>query len=77
VHPRHRGRPPFPWDPFHIEVATLLLRNELPEKKEAAIEYFQGWFLREHGIEVGRSVIGDKLKPYYDKFIKARGQKIR
>ena len=72
-----RGRPPYPWDAFHIEVTGLLQRNELPEKKEAAIEHFQSWFQREHGIPASRSVIGDKLKPYYDKFVRAGGRKIR
>lgn len=37
-----RGRPPYPWDAFHLELAGLLRRNELPQKKEAAIEYFRG-----------------------------------
>jgi hypothetical protein len=73
----HRGRPSYPWDAFHIEVADLLRRDGLPAKKEAAIECFQSWFQREHGIRASRSVIGDKLKPYYDKFIRTVGQKIR
>src|SRR5262249_26375879 len=71
-----RGRPPYPWDAFHIEVADLLRRNELPEKKESGIDNFQGCFQPKHGIRASRSVIGDKLKPYYDKFVKASGQKI-
>jgi hypothetical protein len=70
-----RGRPPYPWDAFHLEVAALLLRNELPEKKEAAILHFQQWFLREHRIEASRSAVGEKLKPYYDRFMKSGGQK--
>jgi hypothetical protein len=73
----HRGRPPYPWDAFHLEVAVLLRRNELPAKKEAAIEHFRSWFDREHGIKVSRSVIGEKLKPYYDRFLRSGGQKIR
>jgi hypothetical protein len=72
-----RGRPPYPWDAFHIEVAGLLRRNELPEKKEAGIEHLRSWFEREHGIRASRSVIGDKLKPYYDKFMRVVGQKLR
>jgi hypothetical protein len=70
-----RGRPPYPWEAFHLEIAELLRRGELPHKKEAAIEHFQGWFLREHGVTASRSVIGQKLKPYYDRFIKGTGQK--
>jgi hypothetical protein len=71
----HRGRPPYPWDAFHLEVAGLLRRNELPDKKEAAIEHLRVWFRQEHGISASRSAVGDKLKPYYDKFFK--GQKSR
>jgi hypothetical protein len=48
----------------------------MPRKKEAAIEYFRTWFDREHNIRVSRSVVGEKLKPYYDRFLKADGQKI-
>jgi hypothetical protein len=47
----------------------------LPDKKEAAIEHFRDWFRREHGIPASRSVVGEKLKPYYDRFLK--GQKSR
>ena len=79
--PRHhqsnvrRGRPPYPWEGFHIEVADLIRRNELPDKKEAAIEHFQSWFKREHGTRPSRAVVGEKLKPYFDKFIKSARQK--
>jgi hypothetical protein len=71
-----RGRPPYAWDSFHIEVADLLRRNEMPAKKEAAIEQFQAWFEREHGTRPSRAVVGEKLKPYFDKFIKSARQKI-
>jgi hypothetical protein len=71
-----RGRPSYPWDGFHLEVANLLRRNEMPDKKEAAIEYFQSWFEREHGIRPSRAAVGEKLKPYFDKFIKPARQKI-
>jgi hypothetical protein len=72
-----RGRPPYPWDAFHLEVTTMLRDNKLPEKKEAAIEHFRCWFQSEHGIKASRSVMGEKLKPYYDRFVRAGGQKIR
>jgi hypothetical protein len=71
-----RGRPPYPWEAFHLQVAGLIRRDELPKKKEAAIEHFQAWFLREHGVVASRSVVGEKLKPYYDRFMKSGGQKI-
>ena len=70
-----RGRPPYPWDPFHLEVAAVLKRNELPAKKEAAIEYFQSWFFHEFKIRPSRAAIGEKLTPYYDTFIRGVGQK--
>lgn len=49
-----RGRPPYPWDPFHVEVARLLTNHELPAKKEAAIQYFQSWFLKELNVSPSR-----------------------
>jgi len=71
-----RGRPPYPWDQFHLEVATRLQRNELPSKKEAGIQEFQTWFANELGLHPSRAAIGEKLKPYYDRFLKRGGQKI-
>jgi hypothetical protein len=71
-----RGRPSYPWERFHLEVSALLQRNELPAKKEAAIHYFQTWFDRELSIRPSRAAIGEKLTPYYDRFIRERGQKI-
>jgi hypothetical protein len=71
-----RGRPPYPWDSFHLEVAALLRSNALPDKKEAAIQYFQSWFLKELGIRPSRAAIGGKLTPYYDRFVRAGRQKI-
>jgi hypothetical protein len=63
-----RGRPPLPWEPFHVEVACLIKKNALPEKKEAAIGHFENWFKKELGLSVSRSSIGQKLTPYYQKF---------
>jgi hypothetical protein len=72
---RQRGRPAFSWDPFHLEVADLLKRGELPAKKEAAIQHFQDWFERTLNQRPHRSSIGQKLKPYYDRFIKSADRK--
>jgi hypothetical protein len=58
-----RGRPSYPWDSFHVEIAGLLRNNALPEKKEAAIQYFQSWFSKELGIRPSRAAIGEKLTP--------------
>jgi hypothetical protein len=51
----NRGRPPYRWDAFHIEVAELVRRNELPAKKEAAIEHFRSWFQQEYQLKISRS----------------------
>jgi hypothetical protein len=72
-----RGRPSYPWDGFHIEVAAMIRDGMLPQKKEAAIHHFQEWFKQEHGIRPSRAAIGEKLKPYYEKFVRPGGQKIR
>jgi hypothetical protein len=64
-----RGRRPLPWDRFHIEVARLFRDHAMPEKKEAAIAYFQDWFKTRLGQEASRSVIGAKLKPYFDELL--------
>lgn len=68
-----RGRPSYPWERFHLEVSALLQRNELPAKKEAAIQHFQSWFERELSIRPSRAAIGEKLTPYYDRFLRGRG----
>jgi hypothetical protein len=74
--PTSRGRPSYPWERFHLEVSALLQGNGLPTKKEAAIQHFQSWFERELGIRPSRAAIGEKLTPYYDRFLRGRGQKI-
>jgi hypothetical protein len=67
-----RGRPAYPWEGFHVEVAEMIRNGTLPMKKEAAIHQFQEWFRQEHNISPSRAVLGDKLKPYYEKFLKPR-----
>jgi hypothetical protein len=66
---RSRGRPLKPWDPFHLEVASMLHAGTLPQKKESAIEHFRDWFRRD-GVEVSRSAISERLTPYYGRFMK-------
>lgn len=62
-----RGRPPLPWDDFHVEVARLYAIGEMPLKKEAAIALLREWFREHKQKDVSRSAIGAKLKPYFDK----------
>jgi hypothetical protein len=73
--PSRRGRPPLPWDRFHLEVAALAKADALPRKKEAAIHQFAEWFRNELGISVSRSSIGQKLAPYYDRFVRSKSEK--
>jgi hypothetical protein len=66
---RGPGRPtPFgngAWNGFHVEVARLLTRGELPAKREAGIELMTNWFTRTCGQAPGRTAIGERLTPYY------------
>jgi len=62
----NRGRPPLPWDRFYVEVARLYKEDEMPTKKEAAIQHFQTWFEQELGLNASRTAIGQKLKPFFD-----------
>jgi hypothetical protein len=71
-----RGRPAYPWDAFHLEVSSLLQKNDLPKKKEAAIQLLQDWFQRRFRVRPSRAAIGEKLTPYYDAFVRNDGQKI-
>ncbi|WP_417796368.1 hypothetical protein [Terasakiella pusilla] len=65
-----RGRPPLPWDAFHVEVARMFKDGEMPEKKESAIAALQAWFVKQHHKPASRSVVGEKLKPYFDAMMK-------
>jgi hypothetical protein len=69
--PSRRGRPPLPWDQFHLEVAALTAAGALPRKKEAAIHHFVEWFREEFGVSASRSSIGQKLTPYYERFMRS------
>jgi hypothetical protein len=61
-----RGRPPFNWGAFHVEIAMRIKSNSFPEKQEALIADMQKWCCENWQQEVGRSTILQKVKPYYD-----------
>ena len=63
-----RGRPPYDWDMFHLEVAKVIKSDELPRKQEAFVASMQQWCLREWGFKPGRSTIVQKVGPYYRTF---------
>lgn len=67
----NRGRPPYPWDGFHLAVTELVKEGTLPQKKEAAIQQLQDWFFENHGLKPSRAAIGERLTPYYAKFIRS------
>ena len=53
----------------------MILRGDLPPKKEAAILHFQDWFQKVIKQRPSRATIGEKLKPYYERFIWAKDRK--
>ncbi|MBL4787457.1 MAG: hypothetical protein JKY49_18795 [Cohaesibacteraceae bacterium] len=63
---KRRGRPSLPWNDFHVEVARMYRDGEMAVKKEAAIRDLQDWFYARHKLKVGRSTVGERLKPYFD-----------
>jgi hypothetical protein len=65
-----RGRPSYDWDAFHLEVAKRLLQGNVPAKKEAFVADMQDWCKDNWHREIGRSTVSQKLKPYYDQFIR-------
>jgi len=65
-----RGRPPLPWEAFHVEVAKKIRDGSMPQKKEAGIAEMQEWSLKHYQKAISRSSIGQKLKPYYDELMK-------
>lgn len=61
-----RGRPPLPWQDFYVEVARHYRDGTMPDKKEAAIQFFMDWFKVAKGLGASRSSVGEKLKPFFD-----------
>src|SRR6516162_4109923 len=64
------GRPPsFCMGGFHVEVADLINRGQMPQKKEAAIQQMLSWFASTQGGQrPSRSAVSEKLTPYYRRF---------
>lgn len=49
-------------------MAGRVQRGPLPAKQEALIAEMQDWCKAKWGLDVGRSTLLQKLKPYYDAF---------
>jgi hypothetical protein len=69
VMPTLKGRPPYPWDEFHVEVAKRVKQGTLWEKQDAFINDMQEWCRNRWGREVGISTLKQKIKPYYDALV--------
>ena len=69
-HSTNRGRPAFPWDEFHLELAKRLTSTVFPEKQEALIADMQQWCLEKWGRNVGRSTLVGKIAPYYREIVR-------
>lgn len=65
-----RGRPPMSWDSFHVEVARRFRGGDIPTKQEAFIAAMQEWCKTNWKKDVARSTLLQKLKPYYDAFVR-------
>jgi hypothetical protein len=69
------GRRPLPWDEFHLELAKHAVKDTFRDKQEAFIEDMSVWCKNRWGHTVGRSTLLQKIKPYYDEFV--RSKKVR
>ena len=65
-----RGRPAYDWDTFHLQMARRCKEGSLPTKQEALIAEMQAWCLTAWGRSVGRSTLLQKIRPYYDAFVR-------
>jgi hypothetical protein len=64
-----RGRPPYKWDEFHLEM-TKRVMEDLPSKMEACVSEMKAWCEKKWNRSVGRSTLIEKIKPYYDEFMR-------
>jgi hypothetical protein len=63
------GRPPYKWDEFHLEMTERTMGG-LPSKMEACVAEMEAWCQKKWNQPVGRSTVFQKIKPYYDKFLR-------
>jgi len=69
---RNRGRKPYDWDSFHLELTRRLQYAQLPSKQEACVHSMREWCRENWGIDVGRSTVLQKVQPFYDEFIRQK-----
>ncbi len=69
---RKGGRPPqHDWKAFHIEVARYIQKDPdgLPLVMADMVRHIQSWFQSAYGKEPAKSLIEDKLRPYYQRIM--------
>jgi hypothetical protein len=64
------GRPSYNWDDFHLEMAKRVIKASLPNKMDACVADLQIWCEGKWNRPVGRSTLKQKIKPYYDEFMR-------
>ena len=64
------GRPSFRWDEFNVEIAKRARDGSLPDKQEAMIGEMQIWCKKRWDVDVARSTLLQKIKPYYDALVR-------
>ena len=67
---KKRGRPSMNWGSFYLELAGRVKNGDLPKKQEAFIFEMQGWCLKNWGREVGRSTLLEKIRPFYQEYVR-------
>ena len=70
VEVQRKGRPAQNWDEFHLEMAKRVERGALPQKQDSFIAEMQAWCEGRWGRRMGRSTLLEKIKPYYDTFVR-------
>ncbi len=71
VEMQRKGRPAQNWDEFHLEFAKRVARGALPDKQDSFIEEMQAWCKKHWGRPMGRNTLLEKIKPYYDAFVRS------
>jgi hypothetical protein len=58
------------WDRFHLEIAKRLMAGKIPEKQDAFVAEMHEWCRTTLGVKPGESTLKQRIKPYYDTFVR-------
>lgn len=67
-----KGRPSYPWEEFHVEIARRVAANNIPDKLEAWVAEMQEWCQKRWNKRVSRSIMHPKLSSYHRAFKKSK-----